>query len=262
MSFSWHEIHVSLLRSSSTLSFQRDFDAIRRGQASLTRFRDPVALLDALHRGSAGPDEKNLLLTRLVEAAQSNRPKADCAVTLLLVALWPGLDAVLRRAKWRRLGAPDDLAAEILARATEAVRCLELGRVSRVAATILRNIERDLVRTHLQEIERARLRAETDPDELAVDPFGSSAERLRRVLLLVTGSDAVLALRVVVQGFSQTEVAVELGISEAAARKRYQRATARLRAAFEEVPRTDVPSNPPRRLFAQTAGPANDRRQP
>jgi RNA polymerase sigma-70 factor (ECF subfamily) len=50
----------------------------------------------------------------------------------------------------------------------------------------------------------------------------------------VIGADAGLVLRVAVEGFSQAEVAVELGLSEAAARKRYQRATRRLRAALHE----------------------------
>ena len=234
MSFTWHEIHEQLLRTSSTLGFQRNFDTVRHRHQPLTRFRDPAGLLDALHRGSAGSDKKNLLLTKLVETAQSDRPEADCAAILLLLALWPGLDAVLRRAKWRRLGTPGDLTADILARATVAVRCLELGRVNRIAATILRNIERDLVRTHQKEVERARLRAATDPDELAVDTCESSPERLHRALLLVIGADAGLVLRVAVEGFSQAEVAVELGLSEAAARKRYQRATRRLRAALHE----------------------------
>ena len=43
-------------------------------------------------------------------------------------------------------------------------------------------------------------------------------------------------IRVAIEGFSQAEVAVELGLTEAAARKRYQRAMRRLHAALEEIP--------------------------
>jgi RNA polymerase sigma-70 factor (ECF subfamily) len=39
---------------------------------------------------------------------------------------------------------------------------------------------------------------------------------------------------VAVEGFSQAEVAIELGLSEAAARKRYQRATRKLRDVLQE----------------------------
>jgi len=41
---------------------------------------------------------------------------------------------------------------------------------------------------------------------------------------------------VAIEGFSQAEVAVELGLSEASARKRYQRALRRLKGALQEIP--------------------------
>ncbi|MGE3291291.1 MAG: sigma factor-like helix-turn-helix DNA-binding protein [Geminicoccaceae bacterium] len=50
------------------------------------------------------------------------------------------------------------------------------------------------------------------------------------------GDDALLVIRVAIEGFSQAEVAVELGLTEAAARKRYQRAMRRLQYALEEIP--------------------------
>jgi DNA-directed RNA polymerase specialized sigma24 family protein len=43
-------------------------------------------------------------------------------------------------------------------------------------------------------------------------------------------------IRVAIEGFSQAEVAVELGLTEAAARKRYQRAMRRLHDALQEIP--------------------------
>ncbi|WP_297970158.1 sigma factor-like helix-turn-helix DNA-binding protein [uncultured Amaricoccus sp.] len=50
------------------------------------------------------------------------------------------------------------------------------------------------------------------------------------------GDDALLVIRVAIEGFSQAEVAVELGLTEAAARKRYQRAMRRLHDALQEIP--------------------------
>ena len=41
MSFQWHEIRDHLMHSSSTFTFQRSFDAIRRTQGPLADFRDP-----------------------------------------------------------------------------------------------------------------------------------------------------------------------------------------------------------------------------
>ena len=50
------------------------------------------------------------------------------------------------------------------------------------------------------------------------------------------GDDALLVIRVAVEGFSQAEAGAALGLTEAAARKRYQRAMRRLNDALEEIP--------------------------
>jgi len=239
MSIAWHDIRDHLMHSSSTLSFQRNFNAIRHSSDPLRRFGDPAALLDALHLGGSAPNEKNRVLIAMVEAAQSDGDESDCALTLMLLALWPGLDAVRRRSIWRRIGTGDEVASEILARASEAIRSLDLQRVNWIAATILRNIERDLIRTRQREDNRQCLRCDTDPDDIpdvgGIPPASASLELLRRDLVHILGTDAVLVIRVAIDGFSQADVATELGVSEAAARKRYQRAIRRLRDALEEI---------------------------
>ncbi|SNT30710.1 RNA polymerase sigma factor [Antarctobacter heliothermus] len=238
MSIAWHEIRDHLMLSSSTFSFQRTFDAIRCSSEPLAHFADPAALLDTLHVGSKAPDEKNQLLAALVRDAQSDGETADCALTLMLLALWPGLDAVRRRSIWRRIGTGDEVASEILARASEAIRGLDLQRVNWIAATILRNIERDLIRTRQREDRHQSLRCEADPNEIPADGEVLSGdaipELLHRDLVRIVGTDADLVIRVAIDGFSQSEVASELGLSEAATRKRYQRATRRLRDVLQE----------------------------
>ena len=72
----------------SNLHFQRSFDAVRRAQAALAPFRDPAALLDGLHRTRGDQGQKNVILSALVRAAQGDGPASDCALTLLLLALW------------------------------------------------------------------------------------------------------------------------------------------------------------------------------
>jgi len=237
MSIAWHEIRDHLMLSSSTLNFQRTFEVLRCNSEPLAHFADPAALLDTLHVSGCGPDEKNRLLVGLVGAAQSGDATSDCALTLMLLALWPGLDAVRRRSIWRRVGTGDEVASEILARASEAIRGLDLQRVNWIAATILRNIERDLIRTRQREDRHQSLRSETDPDEIPTDGQASanaSSALLHRDLDRIVGKDSDLVIRVAVDGFSQAEVASELGLSEAATRKRYQRATRRLRDALQE----------------------------
>lgn len=237
MSIAWHEIRDHLMLSSTTLNFQRNFEALRRISEPLAHFADPAALLDTLQVGSRGPDEKNRILVALVRAAQSGDEAADCALTLMLLALWPGLDAVRRRSIWRRVGTGDEVASEILARASEATRCLDLRRVNWIAATILRNIERDLIRTRQREDSHQSQLTDADPDETPSDseaPANASPALLHRDLVRIVGTDADLVIQVAIDGFSQSEVATELGLSEAATRKRYQRATRRLRDVLQE----------------------------
>ena len=84
-----------------------------------------------------------------------------------------------------------------------------------------------------------RVIAQGTPDEVAADDVSADAAvteaQLLRDLRLLVGADAILVIRVAVEGFSQAEAGVELGLSEAAARKRYQRATQRLRDALQRI---------------------------
>lgn len=240
MSFAWHEIRDHLMHSSSNLHFQRSFDAVRRAQAGLAPFQDPAALLDGLHRTPGDPARKNVILSALVGAAQGDGPASDCALTMLLLALWPGLDAIRRRSIWRRIGTADEVASDVLARTTEAIRGLDLSRVNWIAATVLRNVERDMIRVRRRDTAREHLSSGADPDEVA-DPGVSGIgvagyARLNGAVRKLLGDDALLVIRVAIEGFSQAEVAVELGLTEAAARKRYQRAMRRLHDALQEIP--------------------------
>ncbi|SET63282.1 RNA polymerase sigma factor [Paracoccus homiensis] len=240
MSFAWHEIRDHLMHSSTNLHFQRSFDAVRRAQTALAPFRDPAALLDGLHRTPGDPARKNVILSALVGAAQGDGPASDCALTLLLLALWPGLDAIRRRSLWRRLGSADEVASDVLARTTEAVRGLDLGRVNWIAATVLRNVERDMIRVRQRDQAREQLASGADPDEVADSgDSGIGADgyaRLNGAVRKLLGDDALLVIRVAIEGFSQAEAGAELGLTEAAARKRYQRAMRRLHDALQEIP--------------------------
>lgn len=240
MSFAWHEIRDHLMHSSTNLHFQRSFDTVRCAHASLAPFRDPAALLDGLHSTPGDPARKNLILSALVGAAQGDGPASDCALTLLLLALWPGLDAICRRSIWRKLGTADEVASDVLARTTEAVRRLDLGRVNWIAATVLRNVERDIIRTRQRDMAREHLASGADPDEVADSGdsgIGATGyERLNGAVRKLLGDDALLVIRVAIEGFSQAEAGAELGLTEAAARKRYQRAMRRLHDALQEIP--------------------------
>lgn len=226
------------MHSSSTLNFQRGFATVRTSHRALTRFADPAALLDHLHRGDAPADTKNTILTGLIESAKSDDRAGDCALTLMLLALWPGLDGVFRRSRARHLGQVDELASEILARATTAIRGLDLTRVNWIAATILKNVERDVLRAHNRETSRQSVQDEFDTDlHSGIFEFSDpelDPEQLLAELTRLIGVDADLVLRVVIDGYTQVEAGQQLGLSEPAARKRFQRALKRLREHAEE----------------------------
>ena len=239
MASTWHEIRDHLLRSSSTLEFQRNFEFIRGSSKTLAPYRDPAALLDFLHHGKAPSDRKNVLLTGLVAVLQGEGVAADTALTVMLLALWPAFDAVRRRTLSRRLGTVDDITSEVLARATTAIRGLDLQRVTWIAATIQRNIERDMIRARQREALWEREIAEeyrtTRESSLSDTPALGSQTLFRKDLVELIGADAALVIRVAIDGFTQAEAAAELGIPMEAARKRYQRAMKRLRDAFEKI---------------------------
>lgn len=226
------------MHSSSTLNFQRGFATVRTSHRALTRFADPAALLDHLHRGDAPADTKNTILAGLIESAKTDDRAGDCALTLMLLALWPGLDGVFRRSRARHLGQVDELASEILARATTAIRGLDLTRVNWIAATILKNVERDVLRAHNRETSRQSVQ-----DEFVTDLHGGifefsdpklDPEQLLAELTRLIGVDADLVLRVVIDGYTQAEAGKQIGLSEPAARKRFQRALKRLRDHAEQ----------------------------
>lgn len=238
MSFTWHDFHGNLMHSSSALNFQRGFNTVRSRHPELTHFADPAALLDYLHRGDAPADKKNIVLSTLIRSAKSDNRAGDCALTLMLLALWPGLDGVFRRSRARRLGHVDELASEILARATTGVRNLDLTKVNWIAATILQNVERDVRRAYWRESLLQRQQDVFDPDTHGGRTHAADADALPESLLAkltgLIGADADLVIRVVVDGYTQGEAGKNLGLSEPAARKRFQRALKRLRDHVDE----------------------------
>lgn len=240
MSFAWHEIRDHLMQSSSTLRFQHSLDILRCDHPALQRFLDPAAVLEYLHRGHDAPECKNDVLAALVLAANTPSQTAKCAQTLLLLALWPGLDAVRRRLIWRWKRPPEDVAADVMAAACDAIAAMDLSRVNRIAATLLRNVERDIGRALRREADLHEQHAAVDPEQLTfqatTDQPNRGAGHVAREVKGLIGRDAGLVLAVAWDEQTQAEAGAALGLSEAVARKRFQRATRRLRDALQEIP--------------------------
>ncbi|MBL6425915.1 MAG: sigma-70 family RNA polymerase sigma factor [Maritimibacter sp.] len=199
----------------------------------LARFEAPGDLIAFCHGPGGDPDEKNGVLRALVHHAQCLGDPQRTAASVLTLALWPGLDAIRGRLARYYRGDQDLLAGELVGRLAQGIGSIDLNAVSRIAATLLRNVERDLKRA----LVRAQGRREDQIDDAlpAPDPDTPPLPRdLCNKLRAHIGSDADLVVAVAVFGFSQKEAARALGLSHDAARKRYQRALARLAALIDD----------------------------
>jgi RNA polymerase sigma-70 factor (ECF subfamily) len=240
---------------------------MRRRERALRRFADAGALLAYLHDAGGDRDEKDGIYAVLIDAARAPGPDVEVALALVWLGLWPGLDAIYRR-RLRDFIAkpskPEELVSEIGARFTALVRGADLGRINRVAATLVLNVERDvyeaLKRRWADEARRADLPRDDDDDDDEEETCGrreartspllrtrdvselgqpprldpeEDVEALRDLLIGIVGRDADIVLGATVYGLSQREVAERLGLSHEVTRKRYQRAIDRIRRHFE-----------------------------
>ncbi|WP_375175388.1 sigma-70 family RNA polymerase sigma factor [Pseudooceanicola sp.] len=198
----------------------------------LSPFCDPPALLAHMQR-DGDYDGKNEILRSLVVQSQNDHP--DVATTVLLLALWPGLDAVYGRLQRYYRHDPELLATDLIERATNQLLNLNLDRVKRIAATVIRNVERDTRRDIQAEWRRPDKVCETDLvlDDVLAAPPSDDGRELHSDLCRELGQDGSIVFAVEVLGFSQKDVAQVLGLSHDAARKRHQRSLAKLRTLMD-----------------------------
>lgn len=241
MSLSWSALHAQLLSQTSSLRFHTEFQSLQDSTSPRLPAADAGALIGVLHDPEGDPEAKNRMLRSVIAVGQRRPGLSATATLVVLLALWPGLDGVrwrLRQVFPRHRG---DLDSELVAELSLSIGTVDLARVNRIAATLLRNLERD---TRRRLIALSRQAAGTLPVEDLLDGIGASTDSamsndpetgrglLLRDLRACVGSDAELVLRVAIDGATQAEAAAALGIRHDAARKRYQRALSRLKASW------------------------------
>lgn len=216
----------------------------------LARFSTVASLMEHQNAHRGDPADRFSVVRALVTTAQSDQCYRSTAHLLVLLALWPGLDAVLWRLSRGFPAARDDLAGDILVRTSEAILGLDLDRVTAVASTILRNVERDIrrdliaqrVRGHaLQHIDNPSV-GELVGTMVAADPEDDLV--VAGNLAGLKSDDAHLLRRVFILGETQEEAGQSLGLSHAAARKRFQRAIAKLLAQQKKLPALSHSASP------------------
>ena len=207
--------------------------------AELASHRSIASLMEHLHAPGGDALARFRIIRTLVVAAQSDLSFRSTAQVIVILALWPGLDAVF----WRLArGFPDDrdtLCSEILARVSEAMLVLNLAKVTAVTATLLRNVERDIRRDLIDT--RAIGEASVPIYDEMVEAEATAASGLVAVadrgledhLLGLGLDDTNLLNRVFTLGETQEEAGRALGLSPAASRKRIQRTLQKLRILQE-----------------------------
>ncbi len=244
----WESIYRSLERLTRNHIFEGEYEMLRSRYETLGPFRSPRALVSFLVSRDGSPHDKNAIIRSLVAAAQSANSQTT-ATALLWLGLWPGLDSIFgRRARGYADGA-DELAGVLSESFMELVRGVDLARVRRLAATLVRSTERAIIdEQRALWIEQAWLADECDDEDdedqelhVAEPPdhsslgiptgfcFDAQTELLREQLLPLLGDDAELIIAVAVLDETQREAGERLGLSHQTARKRYRRRLDRMR---------------------------------
>jgi len=247
MRSSWEALRAGLLRSIQDRKACATFDELKSRSERFALFRTPVDLVAAVSPDT-NLDARDPVLWALVAAARVHRTRR-LAQALLILCLWPALDAMFRRRFMLFPNRPQDLASEIVARFTAEVQRVDPRRVGCLTATLLRNTERNLVRTRRAERRLAAKTTQVTADAAVVmppepvgapSPFGvhagqsdsDSIAALSSWLHAALGDEADLVVDAVFHQKRGPQIAASLGISHAAARKRLERALARARTAL------------------------------
>jgi RNA polymerase sigma-70 factor (ECF subfamily) len=239
----WEGLHTALVRSISTLQADMEFQAWARAEQVLARFGSPAGLIEYLTGPGRDLDEKDRIYAAAVRATQAQGASSGVAQAVAWLGLWPGLDGVYRRRLKHFLGEENELVALISSVFTGLLGRMDLRQVRRVAATLVRSTERDVMeqrRRRSDEESRCEPRADPasalteDQTSLQGGAFEGELMLLRERLLPIVGPDVDFLLAVLVLDETQREAGEMFGLSHEVARKRLQRAVTSIRANFAE----------------------------
>jgi DNA-directed RNA polymerase specialized sigma24 family protein len=239
MHTTWGDVREELLHSIGTLAAQQEFLEVCAHHPPLAAYTSPSAVVGYLARREGDPVRKNATLAALVQAVQRREDRGLC-LELLWLGLWPGLDAVCRR-RQSHFESSEDFLSAISSAFVGLVAKLNLQTVHWVAASLVRSTERDLMSELRHEWATAVITTPFDHGESWEAPpvrdqaTESNLRNAHELLRCVAGRDGDLLFRVLVLGEEQGEAGEELGLTKAAARKRFARALPRVRERLRRL---------------------------
>ncbi|AZL57778.1 hypothetical protein EI545_02315 [Tabrizicola piscis] len=242
MRASWSALHASFTRVLNRTSSETEYKVMGLAHSELAAFPTIASLMEHQRESTADPTSRFGVIRALVAAAQSDQSHRSTAQVMVIVALWPGLDAVFWRLARGFPSAHHDLAAEMIGRLGEAILTVNLEKVTAVAGTLLRNLERDIRRALIED--RVHAEASRPIDEPAIasavaeaiaDKAGDAPD-LADHLVGISRKDALLLTRVFLLGETHEEAGRALGLGSSASRKRVQRAVQKLRSRQKKPP--------------------------
>jgi DNA-directed RNA polymerase specialized sigma24 family protein len=215
----------------------------------LAGYRSPAQIVAAIHQ-AGDPDRSCRLLSELLAIAAGD----DLAARAVLGAIVPGLRRAVRR-RWSNAAtrgpwqSEQDLAADALGAAWEAIHRHRGQRHPRPAAVIIRHVEGTLRRDHRRWCRHAVAivpLAETLASEVSLSEGQARTPEEQSVTLIaeaaragvIDPTDAALLLAVGVGGQATTQAGITLGITGRAAARRLRRA----RSAIQH--RGEIPWRP------------------
>lgn len=236
----------------ASLRSKRHVLPFRRLRASLpSELTTPDHVIRFLDTRDGDEQARARVLRLLVDRVQAREADAETAFAMLALGRWRDLDAIYER--WRRgfRRDPTEVVSRIREGFTRAVLAMDTTRSSNPEASLRLSTQRPLVEwwarvKRERDAERpewvpgpeAEVQATPDLSPAGLPRSMSSAARmafLQGIARQAAGEDAEIVFAVDLCEEEMRDVAARLGITVEAAKKRYQRAKARIAKAFREM---------------------------
>lgn len=244
-------------------SFREELRSLHRSKRNLVRFQrlrrrfteiptTPEEVVEFLSARDGDREARARMLRVLIRVVHDRGPDADLAMAMLFLGRWRDLDLI--HGRWRRAfnGDPEELVSMIRTAFTSTVLSMDLERSRNPEASLSLSTERTLKEWWAKERRRREATSDgTDETERLPDPDSvergtasglpaamtawSRLEALDRIARRAVGGDVEIVYAVDLVGHDLGEVATQMGISREAAKKRYQRAKARIARALLEA---------------------------